>query len=165
MRGTLAAIVVTGLGCLLQPAPASAQVTVDRVLERVADQVITELDVRRVRLLALVPDATSDAAAQRGLENHLLMAAEVARFKPELPDDATVAALRRAWQERVAPGGDVASLLERAGSTEGELAAWFRQELLIGRHLDRLFGRLQVAERDAAVADWIGNLRSRAGLR
>jgi hypothetical protein len=158
--------VIAAVAAISAAAPASAQVTVDRVLQRVGQHVITQLDVRRVRLLALVEGAAeSDEVAQRALEDHLLMADEVARFKPAPPDDATVAAERRRWQERVAPGGDVAALLERAGSTEGELGAWFREQVLIRGHLDRLFGRLSAAEREPAIAAWIRDLRARAGLR
>jgi len=133
-------------------ADVAAQVVVDRVLQRVDNQVITELDVRRARLLRLVPaEADTDAEIQRELENHWLMVAEVARFNPSRPDPALVARERQAWEAGLGPFTDVAGLLEH--------------RIKIREYLDGRFGATPVAERPAAVTTWIRGLRDRAGLR
>ena len=91
----LGAVVVT----LAAVGGLSAQVEIDRILQRVGDQVITQLDVRRARLLKLVPAAaTTDADIQRELENHWLMVAEVVRFNPAAPDEAALAGERDRWR-------------------------------------------------------------------
>lgn len=147
-------------------ADVAAQVVVDRVLQRVDNQVITELDVRRARLLRLVPaEADTDAEIQRELENHWLMVAEVARFNPSRPDPALVARERQAWEAGLGPFTDVAGLLERAGTTTGELETWLEHRIKIREYLDGRFGATPVAERPAAVTTWIRGLRDRAGLR
>jgi hypothetical protein len=158
------AIVCLLLGCAA--VPAAAQVEVDRVLVRVGDQVITHLDVRRARLLQLVPaEATTDDAVQHALENHWLMVAEVARFNPAPPDRTTLDAERERWRSRFEPGADTSALLERAGMSEAELEAWLQDELAIRTYLDGRFGGVPAADRPGAIANWIRGLRERAGLR
>jgi hypothetical protein len=146
--------------------PAAAQVEIDRVLVRVGTQVITQLDVRRARLLQLVPaEATTDADIQRALENHWLMAAEVARFNPAAPDRAALDAERERWRSKLDPTVDVGIMLERAGMSEVELEAWLGDELTIRAYIDARFGGVPTADRPDAVASWIHSLRERAGLR
>ena len=145
---------------------AAAQVAVDRVLQRVGTHVVTELDVRRARLLKLIAtEPVTDADIQRELENHWLIASEVSRFNPAAPDAEAVANERSQWEARLGPGADIPALLTRAGTTEAELETWFQDEARIRRHLDRLFGRVPPADRPAAIAAWIRGLRDRAGLR
>jgi hypothetical protein len=147
-------------------APLAAQVENDRVLVRIGDHVITQLDVRRARMLRLVPaEATTDADIQRELENHWLMAAEVARFNTTPPDQAATDAERGRWLARLDPGADPATALERAGMSESELTTWLRDELKIRAYIEGRFGMLPPAERATAVAAWIRGLRDRAGLR
>ena len=145
---------------------ARAQVELDRVLSRVGNQVITQLDVRRARMLKLVPDsATTDADVQRELENHWLMVAEVARFSPAQPNQAALDAERDRWRSAFGPGVDPASLYEPAGMNQAEVDAWLRDEVKIQAYLQSRFGNLPAGERPAAVASWIRSLRERAGLR
>ncbi len=149
---------------LVTTSAAEAQVVVDRVLQRVGNQVISELDVRRARLLRLVP-ADTDADIQRELENHWLMVAEVARFNSSRPDPVLVAGERRAWEAGFEPGTDVAALLARSGTAPGELEAWIEHRIKIRDYLDARFAATPTAERPAAIASWIRGLRDRAGLR
>lgn len=144
----------------------SAQVEIDRILQRVGDQVITQLDVRRARLLKLVPAAeTTDADIQRELENHWLMVAEVARFNPAAPDEAALAGERDRWRAQFDTAEDMAALLVRAGSTDAELDAWFADVLRIRAYLANRFGMVPAEDRQAAIDDWVQGLRARAGLR
>ena len=143
-----------------------AQVELDRVLSRVGNHVITQLDVRRARMLKLVPaSATTDGDVQRELENHWLMVAEVARFSPAQPDQAALDAERNRWRSTFEPGVDPASLFEPAGMNQAELDEWLRDEVKIQTYLKSRFGSLPTGERPAAVAGWIRGLRERAGLR
>lgn len=167
MAGRTARNFATSVSLLVMIAAGSAeaQVVVDRVLQRVGSQVITELDVRRARLLRLVPAADTDAEIQRELENHWLMVAEVARFSPSRPDPALVAGERQAWEAGLEAGTDVAALLMRAGTTPGELEAWLEHRIKIREYLDARFAATPAAERPAAIASWVRGLRDRAGLR
>jgi len=146
--------------------PARAQVEVDRVLQRVGDQVITELDVRRARMLKLVtPEATTDDAIQRELENHWLMVAEIVRFNPAPPEASAVLAERERWRTALGAGTDVQDLMARAGMTNIELETWFRDNLRIRAYLDSRFGAVSPADRQTVIDEWIRGLRARAGLR
>jgi len=145
---------------------ARAQVEVDRVLQRVGDQVITELDVRRARMLKLVgPDATTDDAIQRELENHWLMVGEIARFNAAPPEASAVLAERERWRTALGAGTDVQELMARAGMTNVELETWFRDNLRIRTYLDNRFGAVSPADRETVIDEWIRGLRARAGLR
>jgi len=166
VRGVRRFVAFLLLGCVCGVVPADAQVEVDRVLQRVGDQVITQLDVRRARVLKLVSaDDPTDAEIQRLLENHWLMVAEVARFSPASPGAADIAAERERWRSQLGSGADVDALLVRAGMTEDELDTWFRDTLRIRTYIDNRFGAVPPAERQAAIDDWVHGLRERAGLR
>lgn len=157
---------LAGVLSVVGAVPAAAQVEIDRVLVRVGDEVITQLDVRRARLLKLVPaSATTDADIQRDLENHWLMAVESARFSPAPPDQAAIDAERERWLARLDPGTDPTTALERAGMSQAELTTWFRAELTIRTYIEGRFGLLPPGERATAVEAWIRGLRDRAGLR
>jgi hypothetical protein len=158
--------VLAGVLSVVGTGPAAAQAEIDRVLVRVGDEVITQLDVRRARLLKLVPaSATTDADIQRELENHWLMTIESARFSPAPPDQAAIEAERERWLARLGPGTDPTAALERAGMSEAELTTWFRAELTIRTYIEGRFGLLSPGERATAVEAWIRGLRDRAGLR
>jgi hypothetical protein len=151
---------------MMGAATAEAQVIVDRLLQRVGSQVITELDVRRARLLRLVAvKEDTDVEIQRELENHWLMVAEVARFSPARPDPGRLAAERQTWEAGLAPGTDVPALLARAGSTPAELEAWLENRIKIRDYVAARFGATPAADQPAAIASWIRALRDRAGLR
>ncbi len=146
--------------------PVGAQVEVDRVLVRVGNQVITQLDVRRARQLQLVAaEATTDADIQRALENHWLMVAEVARFNPAPPDPDLVDAERERWRSRLDPAVDTRVLLGEAGMSEDELEAWLKDAVTIRAYIENRFGSVPAADRSEAIAGWIAGLRVRAGLR
>jgi hypothetical protein len=158
----VAAGVAAALGAT--PARASAQTEVDRLLVRVNGSVITSSDVRQARALKLVPDTSSDASTQRGLENRVLMIAEAGRSaSPAIVSDADVAERRKAWEASL--GGDAATLLSTHGMNEGGLTAWLRDDLRVEQFLRQQFGAPGDPNREKAEAQWLERLRQRAGLR
>jgi hypothetical protein len=138
---------------------ATAQTRLDRLVSRVNGVAITQTDVSQARMLKLVADTSSDAAAQRELENRILILGELSRAGGLDPiDDAAVAARRRQWE--AALGAPAADLMARADMNEKALVAWLRDDLRTGAFLQRQFG-----DRTAAKNEWIARLRERAGLR
>ena len=167
MKAAAGRVLVAVVAAAVASAPSAAgQVELDRVLSRVGNQVITQLDVRRARMLKLVPaSAASDADVLRELENHWLMVAEVSRFSVAEADQPALAAERERWRASFDPGVDPASLLEPAGMTQGEIDEWMRHNVRIEAYLRSRFGNVPTAERPAAIATWVRGLRDRAGLR
>jgi hypothetical protein len=148
---------------LWAPTAARAQVVIDRDLVTVHGQVITQSDVWQAIELRLLPEAIAPAAAQRALENRVLILAEATRLQAPAPPEDAVRAARQAWQTRLGPV-DLAARLDRAGMTEAGLDAWFRDSAAIDAYLERRFGGVREADRERARADWIGLLRNREGL-
>lgn len=151
---------VVAIALAIAPRAAMAQVEVDRLLVRVKGSIITVSDVRQARGLKLVADTSSDEAAQRGLENRLLVLSEMAASNPPAPADDELALRRRAWQASLG-GGDVAALLARNGMSEPALEAWLKDDVRIDAFLAKRFG----AQGDVNRDKWIALLRQRAGLR
>ncbi len=132
------------------------QVEMDRIVSRVGGRIITQSDVRQARALGLVADTSSDEAAQRALEDRLLILSEMERAAPvPPPSDQAVAARRAAWTARHDPAGRM---------SDAEIDAWIRDDLRIEAFLQRQFGMLPAAERDRARTDWLARLRQRADL-
>jgi len=144
------------------PPRASAQVELDRTIERVYGTPIMTSDVRQARLLKLVTDVTSDDTVLRALENRLLILVEAGRGQRVDPDREAIVARRLAWTKAWAAGTDLPALMARAGMTDQALDAWFRDELRIVAFLDQRFG--QTIDRDARMATWLLELRRRANL-
>jgi hypothetical protein len=150
---------------LVAPAPARAQVVIDRVLERVYGQVLTQSDVWQaltLQLLGAAP-ATFDQV-QRELENRILLLREATRVIATAPPDAAIAERRSQWQATLGAAEALSTRLERAGMTEAAVNAWFRDTLRIEAYLAQRFNTVAAADRAAAVAGWIRQLRERAGL-
>jgi len=161
MRRLLGAAVVFGLGAAM-PVQASPQVELDRIVSRVNGRIITASDVRQCRQLKLVDDVSSDAAAQRALENRWLILAEMNRAAAVAPpSDADVAARRAEWVATLGGSPNLAA----SGMAENELRAWLRDDLRIRAYLNRQFGTMPEADRSRATGDWLGRLRERADLR
>ncbi|MEZ5316034.1 MAG: hypothetical protein R2752_01390 [Vicinamibacterales bacterium] len=161
MRARLVPVLLCGL--LGLATVARAQVVIDRDLVTVHGQVITQSDVWQAIDLQLLPGVTTPAAAQRELENRVLILAEAARLQAPAPPEDAVRAARQAWEAR-AGITDLAARLARTGTTEAALEAWFRDTAAIDAYVERRFAGVREADRDRARADWIGLLRNREGL-
>jgi hypothetical protein len=142
------------------------QVEVDRIVARIAGRIITLSDIRQARALRLVDDPASDESTRAGLEERLLILAEIGRAAPVAPaTDEAVAARRGEWVERVGGASAVPGILAAAGMTEAGLQSWFRDDLRIRAYLTRQFGALAEGERARATAEWLARLRQRADVR
>ena len=145
--------------------PATAQVELDRIVSRVAGRLITLSDIRQARTLRLVDETTSDEATQRALESRLLILHELSRGSAAPPPDREAVAARRAeWTASMGSDQAVPALLAQGGLSDGDLDAWFRDDVRIRAYLRRQFGRLDDAERTEAMREWLGRLRQRAEL-
>lgn len=150
---------------LSAPVAVAQQVELDRIVSRVGDRIVTQSDVRQVRLLHLVEETSSDEAALRALESRLLVLHELARAAPVGPISPEALAARRAeWADEVGGAAGVPALLRRAGVAEADLDRWLRDDLRIQAYLRRQFGMLGADERERATAEWLGRLRERADL-
>ena len=142
------------------------QTEVDRIVSRVNDKIITQLQVRQAMLLKLVEDSTSDDAVRRCLENRVLMLAEIGRL-PALPPatESDLAARRAEWESGVGGRARVPDLLGKTGMSENGLDSWLRDDLRIQMHVKRQFGSGPQADRAKLTDDWVNRLRQRAGLK
>jgi hypothetical protein len=155
---------IAGLLVFVTAASVGAQVELDRILARVNGSVITRSDVRQARLLKLVADASSDDAAQRGLEDRILILGELSRAAPLDPiSDGDLAAHRGEWELSVG-AANVTNLLAQNGMSESSLQGWLRDDLRVRAYLRRQFSALPDPDRARATADWLARLRQRAGL-
>lgn len=166
MRGR-PAIVAVACATVLTGAPvaAEAQVVLDRIVSRVDGRIVTQSDVERARRLKLVDDPSSEESARLGLEDRLLILAEIARLPPLAASEQDLGARQAEWESALGGGQAAAAALADVGMSEGELRAWLRDDVRIRLHLRRQFGQVADADRSRVVADWINRLRQRAGLK
>ena len=143
----------------------AAQVELDRVVGRVNGKIITQSDIQQARLLRLVDNTSSDEATRRGLEDRMLILGEIDRASGAQGADADFRAKRSAYETSIGGRGRVSELVARTSLGENGLDAWLRDDVRIEAYLKRQFGSLPDAERNKAVADWVGRLRQRAGLK
>ena len=151
---------------LLAPAPqALAAVELDRIVSSVHSTKIWSSDIRQARLLKLCgPAVTSDDGILVELQNRALLLAEVGRAAGREPSADELAAHRRAWEQTLGTT-EIEPLLARAGMSARELHAWQRNDLRIRIYLDNRFGNLPANQRAARTAEWLADLRQRAGLK
>ena len=136
-------------GALAPAAAVAGQTTVERILARVDNDIVTALDVRQARLLKLVAvDGETEKAYVDALVDRRLELAAVARYSPPEPAPDALAARRRQWEASLGAGVNVADLLARAGMSEAGLTAWLRDDLRIQAYLDRRFAAFQIPLRD-----------------
>jgi hypothetical protein len=157
-------VALTGLAIWLWCPPAATQIELDRTLQRVYGTAIMSSDVRQARLLRLVPGAADDTAVLTAIENRLLMMREVTRGQVAEPAAVDVASRRAAWTATLPAGTDLAALLVRTGMTDAGLDGWFRDDLLLEAYQTQRFGPADDPRRAARLAEWLGDLRHRAGL-
>jgi hypothetical protein len=141
-------LLACGLLLLLQWAGASAQQLVDRVAARVGANVITLTELQAARGFGIVDAPSEDAALQQLIDRQLLLI-EVARFPPDAPAPAAVAA--EVTRERAAAGSRLAALMAATGTDEARLTDLARDTLLINGYVDQRFGTAQQVTQDEAA--------------
>lgn len=142
---------------------------IDRIMAVVGGQPITLSDVNAVLQFHLVepPQGTRDplAFAMDRLVERTLMLAEVDRFQPPEPDPVEIT-IRIDQLERGA--GSTASFeksLQVTGSTRDRLRRYIRDDLRIATYINQRFGAaVSPADRSAATAAWVAELRRRAEI-
>ena len=153
------------ISLLAVPQQALPAVELDRVVSTVQTTKIWSSDVRQARLLKLCgPAVSSDEGILIELQNRVLVLAEVGRAAGREPTTEELAAHRRAWEQTLGTG-EVESLMTRAGMSARDLQAWHRNDLRIQMYLDGRFGGLAPNPRATRTAEWLGDLRQRAGLK
>ena len=161
MAGRKIAILVVLLGTLSH---AHAQV-IDRIMAVVNGQTITLSDVNAAIEFGLIapPAGTEDplAFALDRLIERMLILAEVERFQPPEPDPIEITIRLDAIEKQLGPAG-FARTLKVTGSVREDLQRFIRNDLRMATYLNQRFG--DVAERPAAIATWIAQLRRRADV-
>src|SRR6476646_3612265 len=97
--------------CMLH-SDAAAQQLLDRIVARVGGSAITLSELVAARGFGIVEGTTDEAVLQRMIDRQLLLI-EVARFPPQEPTDAAIAA--EVARERVAAGSGLADLMVTTG--------------------------------------------------
>lgn len=142
---------------------------IDRIMAVVGGQPITLSDVNAALQFGLVvpPPGTRDPLAftVERLIDRTLMLAEVDRFQPPEPDPVEIT-IRIDQMERAAGSTDAfEKSLQVTGSTRDRLRRFIRDDLRIATYKNQRFGgALSSADRDAAIAAWIAELRRRAEI-
>ena len=143
--------------------PLSAQVELDRTLQRVYGTAITSSDVRRARTLKLAGDAQSDEDVLTSIENRLLILRELSRATAAEPDPTRISSRRKEWSAGWPPSTDLNALLSANGMSDQAMDGWCRDDVRIAMYMDQRFGAAD-AQREARIASWIKDLRQRANL-
>jgi hypothetical protein len=159
----LAAAVALTWG-LEAPERLRAQTELDRVVGRVNNRIITQSDIRQAMLLKLVDDTSTEESTRRGLENRILILAELPTTLPPA-SESDLAARRNEWEAGIGGRSRVADLLGRTSMKETGLDSWLRDDVRIRMHVREQFGRIPEGDRAKATSDWIARLRQRAGLK
>ena len=151
---------------LAAPSGAAAQPgeLIDRTLAIIGEQAITQSDARTPVALGLVPapaGASDPAAVTPLLIDRLLMLREVQRYAPPEPAAAAIEARLAALRATLPDPQAWAGALAAGGFTEERIRAWIRDDLRIAAYLDQRFADDRRAD---LIADWIADLRRRAGV-
>ena len=142
---------------------------IDRIMAVVGGQPITLSDVTAALRFHLVqpPEGTRDplAFAMDRLVDRTLMLAEVDRFQPPEPDPVEIT-IRIDQLERAAGAAEsFEKLLQVTGSSRDRLRRFIRDDLRITTYANQRFGATaSPADRDAAIAAWVAELRRRAEI-
>jgi hypothetical protein len=161
-RGLVAAALL-----LMWAGGASGEV-IDRIMAVVGGQPVTLSDVNAALIFRLVepPAGTRDPlayAADRLIDRHLMLA-EVDRFQPPEPAPVEIT-LRLEEIEQRTGSAAFARALAVTGTTREQLRRHIRDDLRISTYLNQRFGTNPgLAERVAAIAAWVAELRRRAEI-
>jgi hypothetical protein len=153
---------------LLLAATARAEV-IDRIMAVVGGQPITLSDVNAALQFHIVepPAGTRDplAYAMDRLVDRTLMLAEVDRFQPPEPDPVEMTIRIEELERRAGSTAAFEKSLAVTGTTREQLRRRIRDDLRITTYLNQRFGaNTSPAERDAAIAAWLAELRRRAEI-
>jgi hypothetical protein len=151
---------------LLLAAPAEI---IDRIMAVVGPQPITLTDVSTAQQFHLVevPAGSGDPRAYvlDRLIDRSLMLTEVERFQPPEPDPIEITLRIDQMQQRAGSAAEFDRTLAVTGATRDQLRRFVRDSLRTETYVNQRFGAiLDPAERAAAVAAWIGDLRRRAPI-
>lgn len=148
---------------LVVAAASQSPTTIDRIIAVVNGDLITQSDVRAVRVLKLAPEDATDQSIVEALVERRLVLAEMRRFQTPEPPIADQEARRGEWERRVA-GADQAALLSLAGVDAAFLHRWLADDLRREAYLQQRFAALDAARRAEAIRLWIEGLRTRASI-
>lgn len=146
---------------------ASAQV-IDRIMAVVGGRPIILSDVHAAIQFRLIepPPGTPDPlgyALERLVERTLVLA-EVERFQPPEPDPIEIAVRVDDLQRRAGSEAAFDRALSVTGMTREQLRRHIRDDLRITTYLNQRFGSTTAADRAAAIATWVAELRRRADV-
>jgi hypothetical protein len=142
---------------------------IDRIMAVVGGQTITLSDVTAALQFHLIepPAGTADprAYAMERLIDRTLMLAEVDRFQPPEPDPIMMTIRIDELERRAGSGAGFDKLLAVTGSTREQLRRHIRDDLRVTTYLNQRFGaNTAPADREAAIAAWLAELRRRAEI-
>ena len=162
-RKVFIALIVLGIASV-----ARAEI-IDRVMAVVGGQPITLSDVNAVLLLRFVepPQGTRDPlqyALERSIERALMLV-EVDRFQPPEPAPVEISLRIEELEQRAGAAGGFDRALAVTGTSRDQLRRHIRDDLRIATYLNQRFGaNREAAERTAAIAAWIAEIRRRADV-
>lgn len=142
---------------------------IDRIMAVVGGRPIILSDVHAAIQFRLVepPAGTPDPlgyALERLVERTLILA-EVERFQPPEPDPIEITVRVDDLQRRAGSAEAFDKALAVTGMTPEQLRRHIRDDLRIATYLNQRFGATSVpAERAAAIATWVSELRRRADV-
>jgi hypothetical protein len=163
MRKAIAVLIVLGIAAV------SRAEIIDRIMAVVGGQPIMLSDVNAMLLFRLVdaPAGTRDplAHALDRLIERSLMLAEVDRFQPPEPAPVEISLRIQEIEQRAGSPDAFAKALAVTGMTREQLQRHIRDDLRITTYLNQRFGtNRDAAERAAAIAAWVAEIRRRADV-
>ena len=142
---------------------------IDRIMAVVGGRPIILSDVHAAIQFRLIepPSATPDPVGytlERLVERTLVLA-EVERFQPPEPDPIEITVRVDDLERRAGSVEAFDKALSVTGMTREQLRRHIRDDLRIASYLNQRFGAATVpAERAAAIAAWVSDLRRRADV-
>jgi hypothetical protein len=140
---------------------------IDRIMAVVNQQPITLSEVvgaTQFQLVTVPPDTpdTTGYVLDRLIDRRLMLT-EVDRFQPPEPDPAEITTRIDAMEKRAGSAAAFERTLAVTGMTREQLRRFVRDNLRMDIYLAQRFGAvLDPREREAAVGNWIAELRRRA---
>jgi hypothetical protein len=147
-------------------AAVAATQLLDSVVARVAGVPITRTDVEAGLSLGVIevpPGGDRMAAGTKAMIDRRLLLAEVSRFPPAEPAEAAI--VQRVAAMKARAGGGYDALVQRTGLDDERVREMARDSLRIEAYIAQRFGAADSAQRrDAAIAQWLADLRTRGDV-
>ena len=161
--------VLCTVATLLLLGNASRADVIDRIMAVVSGRPITLSEVNAALQFRLVepPAGTRDplAYALDRIVERTLMLSEVDRFQPPEPAAAEITVRVDAMEQRAGSAAAFDRALSVTGTSRDQLRRYIRDELRTTTYLNQRFGAdTPEAERNAAIAAWLADLRRRAEI-